>query len=57
MGDLEKVEMAIRRVLSHIQIQPHGTDVETILQMLADELAEMSRPSWEPEPVTKRVDP
>jgi hypothetical protein len=38
MTDLEKMELAMRRVLDHIKIQPHETGVETALQLIVDEL-------------------
>ncbi len=41
VADYEEIEQAIRRVLAHIRIQPHETGIETILQMLADELSEV----------------
>jgi len=41
MSDLEKVELAIQRVVSHLNIQPHETGVEAALRMLANEIATM----------------
>jgi hypothetical protein len=43
MTDLEYLETAIRRVLSNISIQPHGSSIEEVLLLLADEIADVTR--------------
>jgi hypothetical protein len=42
MTDLERMELAMRRVLDHIKIQPHETGIEGVLLLLIDELKEMN---------------
>lgn len=48
MTDLEKIELAIRRTVDHLKIQPHETSIEAALALLADQIArdEMDRQRW-----------
>jgi len=42
MTDLERMELALRRTLSHITVQPHETGVEGMLHILIEQLQQMA---------------